>query len=67
MPGVIIETSEALPEHLPLIAEFGPGFIHMIMRAGLSQAETVREIEAAWQGIRDHYGADRIKRLEAAS
>lgn len=66
MPGVIIEITEDLPERIPLTAEFGPGFIHMLVRAGLSQAETVEALQDAWQQIREHYGTDRIKMLEAS-
>ena len=66
MPGVIIEISEDLPERIPLAAEFGPGFIHIIVREGLDQAETVEALEDAWQMIREHYGVNRIKILEAS-
>ena len=67
MPGVKITVTPDLPERIPVAAEFGPGFIHLAVREGLSQAETVEAIREAWQAIRNHYGVERIQLLEAAS
>lgn len=66
MPGVQIELRDDLPPGVPLVAEFGPGFIHIAVRAGLTQAETVTEIAQAWAAIREHYGTDKIRLLEAS-
>lgn len=66
MPGVEIVLSGDLPDGVPLVAEFGPGFIHIAVREGMSQAETVQAIAETWQSIREHYGIDRVSLLEAS-
>ena len=67
VPGIEIVTVDDLPEGASLVAEFGPGFIHLAVRSGLSQAETLAAVADAWQAIRDHYGEDRLRLMEAAS
>lgn len=66
MPGVQIKISTELPERIPLAAEFGPGFVHILVRDGLSQADTIEVLEDAWQSIREHYGTERILLVEAS-
>lgn len=67
MPGVHIRLTGELPERVDTAAEFGPGFIHLAVREGMSQQQTVEAIRDAWQAIRTHYGVERIQLLEAAS
>lgn len=66
VPGVVIKLSAELPDRIPLAAEFGPGFVHIIVRDGLSQADTVEALQETWQQIREHYGAERIRLVEAS-
>lgn len=61
--SVEIVLSDDLPDSIPVAAQFTPGRIVLVVRAGLSQAETVSELAAAFSGIQACYDPQQIHNL----